>query len=68
MKNNNKLELLPKKGLKIGSKLFLYCFTPEDRKKYKKASIEKRYHFLDQLVKNGNITEQQKVNILLGNI
>ena len=59
---------LPKKNLKFSSKLFMYCFTPEDRKKYIKSSIERKIFFLDQLVKNGNITDQQKINILLGNI
>ena len=59
-----KLNTLPKKNIKFSTKLHLYCFSPEDRKKYIKASKENKVSFLLPLVENGNITSQQMVDIL----
>ena len=60
-----KIQIIAKKNLKFSNKLFHYCFAVEDRKKFFKASVTDKLDMLSDLERNGNITAQQKVNILL---
>jgi hypothetical protein len=60
-----KIEIIAKKNLKFSSKLFHYCFSVGDRKKFFKASVSDKFEMLRQLERNGNITPQQMINILL---
>ena len=59
------LQVVAKKDLKFSTAHFLYCFEPLDRKKYLKSSITNKMIYLNQLKDNGNITQQQVLNIIL---
>ena len=59
-----KIKIIAKKNLKYSSKLFLYCFAEEDRKKFVNASVVDKIDTLSNLERNGNITPEQLTPIM----
>ena len=57
--------IIANKNTKLSKAHVLYGFSPEGREFYKNSDLNNKYKLLDLLVKNGNITSQDFIDILL---